>query len=172
MNEELNISLEPHLREALTPLPPLLPAPIAERLKSHLNVENPSQSIPTITYSLLHSISQWSRTSPGLEALQNNIPPLPPHSYSMVALLAGTTTSPERHFPSYVPPDPRADRQREMNDRKIVTSILNALLSIGGSGIATWLAAERWKSEWVCFFFSCLISSLYFVFFAPAESFS
>jgi len=66
----------------------------------------------------------------------------------MIALLAGTTTSPERKFPAYIPPDPHADQKREYQDRKAVTALLNALLSIIGSGAATWWAAEGWRPEW------------------------
>ncbi|PSS31030.1 hypothetical protein PHLCEN_2v2443 [Hermanssonia centrifuga] len=70
----------------------------------------------------------------------------------MVALLAGTRTSPERKFPSHAPlvTDGQAEAGRELNDRRAVTAVLNALLSIFGSGAATWWAAEKlyWKDEW------------------------
>lgn len=77
----------------------------------------------------------------------------------MIALLAGTRTSPERKFPAGSPVtrlDGRAlsieDVKRNLDDRRAVTAVLNALLSILGSGAATWWAAERlaWKDEWVC----------------------
>lgn len=151
---ELNISLEPHLQETLNSIVVHLPERVTEQLEAYLNVQNPSQSTPTIPYSLLQSISQWARTPSALTLLSNNDPPLSPHDYTMIALLAGTTTSPERKFPTYIPPDPHADQKREYNDRKAVTAILNALLSIIGSGAATWWAAEKtgWTPEWVCFF--------------------
>ncbi|KIM82959.1 hypothetical protein PILCRDRAFT_7405 [Piloderma croceum F 1598] len=147
---ELNISLEPHLRKTLKSIVAHLPEPLSEQLEAYLNVQNPTQPTPTIPYSLLQSVSQWARTPSGLTSINNHEPPLSPHDYAMIALLAGTTTSPERKFPTYIPPDPHADRKREYNDRKAVTAILNALLSILGSGAATWWAAERtgWGPEW------------------------
>jgi hypothetical protein len=149
---ELNISLEPHLHKTLKPIVAHLPEPFSEQLEVYLNVQNPTQSTPTIPYSLLQSISQWARTPSGLASINNHEPPLSPHDYTMIALLAGTTTSPERKFPTYIPPDPHSDRKREYKDRKAVTAIFNALLSIVGSGAATWWAAERtgWGPEWVC----------------------
>jgi hypothetical protein len=148
---ELNISLEPHLHETLKSIVAHLPEPLSERLEAYLNVQNPAQPKPTIPYSLLQSVSQWARTPSALTLINNHEPPLSPHDYTMIALLAGTTTSPERKFPNYIPPDPHADRKREYKDRKAVTAILNALLSIIGSGAATWWAAERtgWGPEWV-----------------------
>lgn len=79
----------------------------------------------------------------------------------MLALLAGTTTSPERKYPSVPPPslDRQASRRRELGDRRAVSAVLNALLSIAGAGVATWWAAGRlaWRDEWVRprFTFSC-----------------
>ena len=74
----------------------------------------------------------------------------------MVALLAGTRTSPERVFPPVDPSltlqnDPLEIRRRELSDRRAVTALLNALLSIAGAGVATWWAADRlgWRNEWV-----------------------
>ena len=147
---ELNISLEPHLQETLSHIAVLLPKPLSDQLEPYLNhVQIPSQTTPTIPYSLLQSISQWSRTLPGLATLKSHEPPLSPHDYSMIALLAGTITSPERKFPAYIPPDSHADQKREYKDRKTVAAILNALLSIIGSGAATWWAAAGWRPEWV-----------------------
>ena len=72
----------------------------------------------------------------------------------MLALLAGTRTSPGRRFPATDPgatPDPQAARRRELSDRRAVTALANALLSVGGAGVATWWAADRlhWRNEWV-----------------------
>lgn len=145
---ELNISLEPHLLDALTPIPPLIPASLASKLIPYLS----EPRLPTIPYLILQSISQWSRTPSGLSSLQSHSPPLDPQSYTMIALLAGTTTSPERRFAEYVrkkePEELEVERKRE---RKAITALLNALLSIGGSAAATWWAAEKtgWKNEWV-----------------------
>lgn len=70
----------------------------------------------------------------------------------MIALLAGTQTSPERKFPAYVARSDDADGRFSYSDRRAVTNVLNALLSIGGAGAATWWAAGRlaWKDQWVC----------------------
>lgn len=79
-------------------------------------------------------------------------PLLPPHDYTMIALLAGTTTSPERNFPAYILSDPTADQKRDHRDKKAITAVFNAVLSVLGSGAATWWAAEKtgWRAEWVC----------------------
>ena len=152
----LNISLEDHLLEALRPLPPLLPTELSEKLASYVSPPIP----PTIPYALLLSVSRHARSAAFRASIQSHpTPPLDPQSYTMIALLAGTTTSPERTFPKYVSKEVKADeeRKRTMNDKKAITTLLNALLSIVGSGAATWLAAQRtgWREEWVClpFFF-------------------
>jgi len=147
---ELNISLEDHLLDALSPLPLLLPNELSTKLTPYLSSPSPR----TIPYSLLFSISQYARSPAFLNALQLHPtqPLLNPQSYTMVALLAGTTTSPERTFPKYVAKEVKAheDRKRAMSDKKAITTLLNALLSIVGSGAATWLAAQRtgWREEW------------------------
>jgi hypothetical protein len=71
----------------------------------------------------------------------------------MVALLAGSVTSPERKFPLYVPDkSPEEAAALKAAERKAITSLLNALLSVIGSGFAAWWAAGKtgWKYEWVC----------------------
>ncbi|KAF7356870.1 hypothetical protein MVEN_01022800 [Mycena venus] len=73
----------------------------------------------------------------------------------MVALLAGSVTSPERKFPPYVPPkSPEEAAALKMAERKAITYLLNALLSIVGSGFAAWWAAGKtgWKNEWQVLF--------------------
>ncbi|KAK7031395.1 hypothetical protein R3P38DRAFT_3352642 [Favolaschia claudopus] len=145
----LNISLEPHLRENLISLPPLLPSDLAEELKSYLSEPAP----PTVPYSLLQSISQWSRTPAGQAALESASLEL--QSYSMVALLAGTVSSPERKFPLYVPEkSPEEVQALRVAERKAITALLNSLLSILGSGFAAWWAAGQtgWKREWQVLF--------------------
>jgi hypothetical protein len=70
----------------------------------------------------------------------------------MVSLLAGTTTSPERKFGAYTPAkEPEELEAEKKKERKAITALLNALLSIGGSGVATWWAADKtgWQNEWV-----------------------
>ncbi|KZT63131.1 hypothetical protein DAEQUDRAFT_700475 [Daedalea quercina L-15889] len=146
--QDLNVSLEPHLLDTLRPLVRLLPEDIASRLDALVASDVPPANI--ISHSLLSSISAWTRSSDGEEALASHNPPLRPADYSMIALLAGTRTSPERKFPEYVAHIEGADERKAYSDRRAMTNVLNALLSIGGAGFATWWAAGRlaWKDEW------------------------
>jgi len=141
--EPLKRILPPHL---VTPIPQLLPSPSPSTAAT--------TPIPTIPYSLLYSISKWTRTEEGAALLSKNS--LNSRSYEMVSLLAGATTSPERVFPPHKVEtnDPLADRRREINDRKAVVTLINALLSIGGSGAATWYATgvAGWRNEWRALF--------------------
>ncbi|KIP08817.1 hypothetical protein PHLGIDRAFT_361177 [Phlebiopsis gigantea 11061_1 CR5-6] len=164
---DVNISLEQHLVETLEPLVPVLPDDISADLSAVLGAASnashtPSSappppsahdtawSQPLIRHSLLSTISTWTRTAEGRKALTSHRPPLDPNSYAMVALLAGTRTSPEKKFPVVPVPIPGADARKELNDRRAVTAVFNALLSIFGAGAATWWAADRlrWKDEW------------------------
>ncbi|KAF8636420.1 hypothetical protein AX17_003602 [Amanita inopinata Kibby_2008] len=144
---EPNISLETHLVETLRPLQVLLPRELSDELSPYLS---PSPA-PVIPYSLLLSISRWTRSKTAADTLRAQCPPLNPQSYSMVSLLAGTTTSPDRFFGQYTPPDDPEEVQAEKNrEKKAITALFNALLSIGGSAAAVWWAAERagWRNEW------------------------
>ncbi|KDQ53001.1 hypothetical protein JAAARDRAFT_210238 [Jaapia argillacea MUCL 33604] len=147
--EEVPVSLEPHLLDALTPLLTVLPSPLAGHLSQYTQ---PNTSSTTIPYSLLFSISKWSRTLEGHAALTCHTPPLDPKSYTMVALLAGTRSFPDRAFPIYVSKEQtlEEERRRRISDRKAITTLLNALLSIGGAGFATWYAADHTglRNEW------------------------
>jgi len=155
----VNISFTHDLADRLEPLrrilPPHLAAPIPSsppsRSPSTAATQPDSTSTPSIPYSLLYSISKWTRTVEGKATLSTSS--LNPRSYEMVSLLAGSTTSPERKFPPHKvePDDPLADRRREINDRKAVVTLINALLSIGGSGAAAWYATgvAGWRNEWV-----------------------
>lgn len=169
----MNISLEQHLIESLEPLVPILPENLSHELSTVLgsasnaaptmvsptstaatpvSPHGTAYSQPLIPYSLLSAISAWTRSADGREALTERDPPLDPNSYAMVALLAGTRTSPEKRFPDVQPvPTDGADARKELNDRRAVTAVLNALLSIFGAGVATWWAADRlrWRDEWV-----------------------
>jgi hypothetical protein len=168
---DLNVSLEPHLIEILHPLVSVLPQDLSAQLSSaldiaalHLSAESELSTAPIssngstfyarplIRYSLLSAISSWARSTDGRGALSRRDPPLDPSSYAMVSLLAGTQTSPEKTFP-HEPrkPDSGEVARKEVNDKRAVTAIFNALLSILGSGAATWWAADRlkWKDEWV-----------------------
>ena len=69
----------------------------------------------------------------------------------MISLLAGTCTSPEKRFPPYIPSDPLEERRRAIDDRKAISTVMNAVLSVVGTGAATWWATDRTglKLEWV-----------------------
>ena len=157
--DQLSISLEDHLVDTLRPLHSRLPDHFAQELEPYLSTSPP----PAIPYSLLFSISRWTRSDSGLEALHTQTPSLNPQSYSMVSLLAGTATSPERFFGSYTPPKDPEEVQAEKNrERKAITALLNALLSIVGSAFATWWAAEMlgWRNEWVRYQMFCAANLL------------
>ncbi|KAH9888933.1 hypothetical protein C8Q73DRAFT_655131 [Cubamyces lactineus] len=165
----LTVSLEDHLADVLRPLLTLLPDSIATDLTGALeaqpsqtphsppssNVPEPSQPVRTIPYDLLSTISRWTRTPEGAQALARHEPPLRAQEYTMVALLAGTRTCPDRKYPVLPASGPSDDsseaaHRRELGDRRAVTAVVNALLSIGGSGVAIYWAAGRlaWKEEW------------------------
>ena len=158
---DANISFTHDLADRLEPLKPVLPTHLVALIPPWSQPPSPSSasapadsattSPPLVPYSVLYSISKWTRTDEGAAALSANS--LNPRSYEMISLLAGTITSPDRRFPAYQPEanDPLADVQREINDRKAVVALINALLSIGGSGVATWYATgvAGWRNEWV-----------------------
>ena len=140
---DLTVSLEPHLLDSLTPLIPLVPTVLHEKLSEDL-------TRPEISYLLLLQVSQWSRTEDGATALKSV--DLDPLSYTMVSLLAGTRTSPSKSFPKYTPSEsPDAIARREWSDRRAITAIVNSVLSVGCSGGAAWWAADKsgWQDEWV-----------------------
>lgn len=143
-HDELNVSLEPHLLEVLNPLQTLLPNDLAAELSNFIS---PPSSL--ILHSTLLKISKWSRSPAGLEALRSSS--LDPQSYSMISLLAGTRTSPEKKFPAYVAKDPEAERKQAADDRKAVSTVVNGVLSVAGTGFATWWASEYTglRLEWV-----------------------
>ncbi|KAI1793580.1 hypothetical protein LXA43DRAFT_885643 [Ganoderma leucocontextum] len=161
----INVSLEDHLAESLRPLLVILPEPFAAELKdvlafthatphmsSHDSKASEHAMVRTIPHALLTAISKWARTSAAEHAMSGHEPPLRVQDYSMISLLAGTRTSPERKFPFVSTPTTKtqASHSREVGDRRAVTAVVNALLSIGGSGVATWWAAGRllWREEW------------------------
>ncbi len=156
MNQpDITVSLEPHLLETLTPLPPILPPSLSSALSATLS-RLPSPT-PEISYALLSEISQWSRTPSGQTLLKSNN--FDPNSYLLVSLLAGAKTSPASKFPNYKrPADQEEDATRKVKDRKEITAILNSLLSIGATGFAVWWAADKsgWRDEWVSLTFPLL----------------
>ncbi|KAG5647903.1 hypothetical protein DXG03_007827 [Asterophora parasitica] len=145
--EDLNVSLEPHLLEALRPLRDIA----SPELTTNLSLYTSSSPPPTISYLVLHSVAQWARTTTGVDTLRSQLPPLDPNAYSMIALLAGTTTSPELNLGTYVPPQaPEEIEAARVAERKQITTLVNGLLSIVGSAFAVYWAADklRWKNEW------------------------
>ena len=147
----LTVSLEPHLIEILQPLVGTIPAPLSAEL-SQLLSQTASSSSPTISYALLQSISRWARTEEAAEAFGSKTPPLDPLAYNMVALLAGTRTSPNKRFPQMPHSSSRSEiAARDISDRRAIVAVLNALLSVICTGAATWWAAQRtgWRDEWV-----------------------
>ncbi|KAF5316524.1 hypothetical protein D9619_006382 [Psilocybe cf. subviscida] len=145
----INISLESHLVDTLKPLYELLPREVAQELQQYIS-DTPPALIP---YKTLLSVSQWARTDGGQKALKRK--GLDATGYSMVALLAGTTTSPERKFGTYVPPkDPEEVEKERVRERKTITALVNGLLSVGCVGFAAWWAGARqgWQMEWRALF--------------------
>ncbi|KAF9221390.1 hypothetical protein BS17DRAFT_785308 [Gyrodon lividus] len=150
-SNKLNVSLEPHLLDTLMPLLGLLPMELSEELALYLlSEQNVGGTTPVIPYGCIQRVSKWCRTSDGRQTLQSSSPPLNPQSYTTVSLLAGTRTSPEKHFPSYVAQDPEEERRRAINDRKAISTAVNAVLSVAGTGVAAWWASGHTglKLEW------------------------
>ncbi|KAF8920776.1 hypothetical protein CPB85DRAFT_1428824 [Mucidula mucida] len=134
----VNISFEPHLADILVPLRSVLPGELAGQLDAHHPLRVPSVDIP------MGSI-------PDRLVGMKGSPLLDPKDYSMIALLAGTVTSPERKFGSYQPPpDPEVIAAQNNEERKQITTLVNALLSVGGSAFAALWASQHtgWKYEW------------------------
>ncbi|KAF8269835.1 hypothetical protein EI94DRAFT_1572964 [Lactarius quietus] len=154
-DHNLHVSLELHLVEALHPLissvPPHLSAELSKLLPDESSTASQLTASPMIPYALLQSISKWARTEEGEMALRSKIPPLDPFAYSMVALLAGTRTSPDKKFPTLPRVPTRAEGvAREISDRRAIVALLNAILSVICTGAAAWWAAQRtgWRDEW------------------------
>ncbi|THU91514.1 hypothetical protein K435DRAFT_968140 [Dendrothele bispora CBS 962.96] len=144
MMENLDVSLEPHLLDTLKPVLPILDSLLRDRVGEFINEHDARTTIP---YGLLLDISKWARSNPAtLRASSLN-----PNDYTMIALLAGTTTSPHGKFGTYVPPKSEEvlaeERKRE---RKAITTIVNGVFSVGGAGAAAWIgsASTGWKHEW------------------------
>lgn len=151
-SDGLTVSLEPHLVERLRPLVHTIPAPLSSELSPLLSETSSSSTTPTISYALLSSLSRWVRTEDGARALKSEDPPLDPLAYSMVALLAGARTSPDKKFPQSSRSAAGSEgAAREISDRRAIMAVLNALLSVICTGAAVWWAAQRtgWRDEWV-----------------------
>ncbi|KAH9036382.1 hypothetical protein EDB85DRAFT_1862227 [Lactarius pseudohatsudake] len=156
MATNLRVSLEPHLVETLRPLIGSTPSRLSEDLSTLLPDESSSASQsttppPMIPYALLQSISKWARTEEGETALKSTNPPLDPLAYSMVALLAGARTSPDKKFPTLPRVPSRLEgAAREISDKRAIIAVLNAVLTVICTGAAAWWAAQRtgWRDEW------------------------
>lgn len=146
MEPKINVSLEKHLLDSLKVLGYILPEHLCQSLNEYIS--DPHATV--IPYDVLSKISAWSRSEEGRRTLKENA--LDPHSYSIIALLAGTTTSPERKFGTYVPPrDPQVVEAERARERKAITALANGVLSVGGVGVGAYLASDRtgWRNEWV-----------------------
>ena len=145
IEQEINVSLEDHLLGCLTLILPVLPEDIGQSLEKYV-----LKAPPYIPYSILTTISKWSRTDEGRAALEaKNLDAV---SYTTVALLAGTLTSPERKFGNYVPPKDADEIAFERaRERKAITALANSVLSVVGVGVGAFWASERteWRNEWV-----------------------
>ncbi len=154
---DLHVSLESHLIETLRPLIGSVPSQLSERLSPLLPDDTSSSASQStapsiIPYALLQSISKWTRTEEGETILKSKSPPLDPSAYSMVALLAGTRTSPDKKFPAMPRVPTRSEgAAREISDRRAIIAVVNAVLSVICTGGAAWWAAQHagWRDEWV-----------------------
>ncbi|KAH9072124.1 hypothetical protein EDB83DRAFT_2220611 [Lactarius deliciosus] len=148
MATNLRVSLEPHLVETLRPLIGSTPSRLSKELA---HSASQSTAPPMIPYALLQSISKWARTEEGETALKSTNPPLDPLAYSMVALLAGARTSPDKKFPTLPRVPSRSEgAAREISDKRAIIAVLNAVLTVICTGAAAWWAAQRtgWRDEW------------------------
>ncbi|KAL4267252.1 Endoplasmic reticulum-based factor for assembly of V-ATPase [Pleurotus pulmonarius] len=145
MSADLNISLRPHVVDALRPLRDELPHDLQSQLHPFLTEPIP----PTIPYSILSRISQWSRSDSGRDALQHV--GRDAADYTMISLLAGATTSPEKNFGPYTPPkEPHVIANEQKLERRAITAIVNGLVSIFATGMAVWWASDKtgFRDEW------------------------
>ena len=144
---EVNVSLESHLADSLRAVQELLPTELGADLAAYIDSKPPKQIIP---YALLQHVSQWSRSKEGRKALGSKS--IDPGTLSMIALLAGTTSSPEKNFGDYVPPrEPEDIAHDKARERKTITALVNAVFSVFGAGFAAWWGADKtgWKDEYV-----------------------
>ncbi|EJD48042.1 hypothetical protein AURDEDRAFT_183771 [Auricularia subglabra TFB-10046 SS5] len=126
------VSLPPHLRAALLAALTHLPVELGFTVAQHL------QDGTGAPYNVLADVSRWARTNDIRTEFG-----LDPHDYTLVALLAGTRTSPNANFS--VPSDGAAHR----SDKQAITALINGLFSVIGVGVAGWWAASGagWDNE-------------------------
>ncbi|KAG8946079.1 hypothetical protein FRC04_012057 [Tulasnella sp. 424] len=134
------VSVPPHLHATLSELNdiPELPDEIAGQLKIAIKPEL-DDSAAELRYDLLRRVSQWAQSSEGGDALKKK--GLSPSDYSMIALLAGTVTSPSAKLPPYKPPlTPEEEAILKSKERKAISALVNGFLSVVGVGVAAWWA--------------------------------
>jgi TMEM199 family protein len=136
-------SLPPHLESRIGALLAVLPPSSPEH--GQLNIALASEEEDkTIPYALLRSLSTFAT---------NNADLLESHSlkasdYTMIALLAGTKSDPKTRFP---PPRPKEKDVPWSKTTRELTTILNCVFSVLGTGAAAWYATDRtgWRTELV-----------------------
>ena len=75
-----------------------------------------------------------------------------PNDYLLIALLAGTKTSPSSRLPPPEPkPEPWEIAQDEKSQKRAIAALVNCVFSVVGVGAAAWWASKNagWKDEWV-----------------------
>lgn len=153
------VSVPPHLHAALAELNdiPELPDELAGQLKIAIKPEL-DDSAAELRYDLLRRVSQWAQSGEGGDALKKKgLSELKhfdvrgvgvadsecagPSDYSMIALLAGTVTSPSAKLPPYKPPlTPEEEAILKSKERKAISALVNGFLSVVGVGVAAWWA--------------------------------
>ncbi|TFK74929.1 hypothetical protein BDN72DRAFT_832640 [Pluteus cervinus] len=144
---DLNVSLESHVVSIIKRVLDLVPQELHEQLLQYATDTPP----PKIPYNTLHVLSRWARSPPGINALQNHEPRVDTHDLTMINLLAGAKTSPEKPFPAPAPvEEPEDVEANRLREKRAIAALANSLLSIGGAGFAAWWAAEKtgWANEW------------------------
>ncbi|KAG9018897.1 hypothetical protein FRB90_008478 [Tulasnella sp. 427] len=134
------VSVPPHLHAALLELKdtPGLSDEIATQLTIAIEPEVENSALE-LRYDLLRRISQWAQSDEGRGALEKK--GLSPSDYSMIALLAGTVTSPSAKLPPYKPPlTPEEEAILKSKERKAISALINGFLSVVGVGVAAWWA--------------------------------
>ncbi|KIO26529.1 hypothetical protein M407DRAFT_7813 [Tulasnella calospora MUT 4182] len=134
------VSVPAHLHAALYELNDItgLPDEIASQLNIAIKPEL-DDSASELRYDLLRRISQWAQSSEGRDILKER--GLSSSDYSMIALLAGTVTSPSAKLPPYKPPlTPEEQAILKSKERKAISALINGFLSVIGVGVAGWWA--------------------------------
>lgn len=140
-------SFEPDLQETLRSLLPVLPPNKASSLKGYL-IKGKYETKPEVPYDFLRDISRWVQTNSDTNAFKEaNLKAV---DYSMIALLAGSMSSPRSTFP---PMERKSSVGRETfsQSTKEITTLLNCAITVVGAGVAAWFASSRtgWGNEWV-----------------------